>query len=151
MGVDLQFRNLKAQLEALGREYVAELTRQLISEDKVATGNLINSLDYNVVETMNGLVLQIIADDYLTNVDKGRKPGRRPPQKAIQNWVENRGIKYKNSDSKGTAFIIARSIGKKGIRPTNVIKKTQNALFNNIQTLIQKGITLDINEYIKNI
>lgn len=151
MAQDLEFRNLKAQLEALGREYVAELARQLVSDDKVATGNLINSLDYEVLQVANGLILQILADDYLTFVDKGRKPGKRPPQKAIQKWVENRGIKIKGQSSKQTGFLIARSIGKKGIKPTNVIKKTQQALFNNVQTLISKGIQLDINEYIKNI
>jgi hypothetical protein len=151
MAQDLEFRNLKAQLEALGREYVAELARQLVSDDKVATGNLINSLDYEVLQVANGLILQILADDYLTFVDKGRKPGKRPPQKAIQKWVENRGIIIKGQSSKQTGFLIARSIGKKGIKPTNVIKKTQQALFNNIQTLISKGIQLDINEYIKNI
>jgi hypothetical protein len=127
------------------------LARQLVSDDKVATGNLINSLDYEVLQVANGLILQILADDYLTFVDKGRKPGKRPPQKAIQKWVENRGIKIKGQSSKQTGFLIARSIGKKGIKPTNVIKKTQQALFNNIQTLISKGIQLDINEYIKNI
>lgn len=148
---DLLLRNLKAQLDALGREYVAELTQQLISTDKVSTGNLINSLDYEVLETVNGLVLKIIADDYLQYVDQGRRPGKRPPQKAILKWVENKGIKIKKQTPSQTAFVIARSIGKKGIKPTNVLKKTQTAIFNNIQTLVNKGISLDINEYLKNL
>lgn len=148
---DLQFRNLKGQLDALGREYVAELTQQLISADKVASGQLINSLDYEVLETVNGLVLKIIADDYLKFVDEGRRPGKRPPQKAILKWVEQRGIKIKKQTSSQTAFVIARSIGKKGIKPTNVLKKTQQAIFRNIQTLINKGIEIDIQEYIKNL
>ncbi len=62
---NLELRNLKKQLEALGREYVAELTKQLISADKVATGQLISSLDYEVLETVNGLFLSIISEDYL--------------------------------------------------------------------------------------
>lgn len=151
MAQDLVLRNLKAQLEALGREYVAELTRQLLNADKVATGQLINSLDYEVLDTVNGLVLKILADDYLTYVDKGRRPGKRPPQKVIQKWVENRGIKIKKQTPAQTAFVIARSIGKKGIKPTNVLKKTQDSIYNNIQTLVSKGIQLDINEYLKNL
>jgi hypothetical protein len=151
MAQDLVLRNLKGQLEALGREYVAELTRQLISEDKVATGNLINSLDYEVLETVNGLVLKILADDYLKFVDEGRRPGKRPPQKAIQKWVESKGIKIKKQTPAQTAFVIGRSIGKKGIKPTNVLKKTQESIFKNIQTLISKGIKLDIEEYLKNL
>ena len=148
---DLQFRNLKNQLDALGREYVAELTQQLISADKVASGQLINSLDYEVLETVNGLVLKIIADDYLKFVDEGRRPGKRPPQRAILKWIENRNIKIKKQTPAQTAFIISRSIGKKGIKPTNVLKKTQQAIFRNIQTLINKGIEIDIQEYIKNL
>ena len=148
---DLQFRNLKNQLDALGREYVAELTQQLISADKVASGQLINSLDYEVLETVNGLVLKIIADDYLKFVDEGRRPGKRPPQRAILKWIESRNIKIKKQTPAQTAFIISRSIGKKGIKPTNVLKKTQQAIFRNIQTLINKGIEIDIQEYIKNL
>jgi hypothetical protein len=148
---NLQLRNLKKQLEALGREYVAELTKQLISADKVATGQLISSLDYEVLDTVNGLFLSIISEDYLINVDKGRRPGKRPPQKAIQKWIEARNIKFKKQTPNQTAFIIARSIGKKGIKPTNVLKKTQDAIFNNIQSLVSKGIQLDINEYLEKI
>ncbi|MFN9371167.1 MAG: hypothetical protein ACK6D3_04700, partial [Planctomycetaceae bacterium] len=107
---NLQLRNLKKQLEALGREYVAELTKQLISADKVATGQLISSLDYEVLDTVNGLFLSIISEDYLINVDKGRRPGKRPPQKAIQKWIEARNIKFKKQTPNQTAFIIARSI-----------------------------------------
>lgn len=151
MAQDLELRNLKAQLEALGREYVAELTKQLIAADKVASGSLISSLDYNVLQTVNGLLLEIVADDYLVYVDKGRRPGKRPPQKAIQKWIEQKGIKIKKQTPSQSAFIIARSIGKKGIKPTNVIKKTQDSIYNNIQTLVNKGIQLDIDEYLKNI
>jgi hypothetical protein len=87
----------------------------------------INSLDYEVLETINGLVLKIIADDYLQYVDQGRRPGKRPPQRAILKWVENKNITIKKQTPSQTAFVIARSIGKKGIKPTNVLKKTQSA------------------------
>jgi hypothetical protein len=149
--IDLDYRNLKKQLEALGREYIAELTKQLISADKVASGNLINSLDYEVLETVDGLILRILSDEYLKWVDEGRRPGKRPPQKAILKWVKMRNIVIKKQKPEQTAFIIARSIGKKGIKPTNVVKKTQQSISRNINTLISKGITLDINEYMKNI
>lgn len=147
----LQLRNLKGQLEALGREYISELTKQLISEGKVSSGNLINSLDYEVLETVNGLVLTILADDYLKYVDQGRRPGKRPPQKYILKWVESKGIKIGKQSKEQTSFIIARSIGKKGIKPTNVIKNTQKIISNNIQSLIKKGIEIDIDDYIKNL
>ena len=147
----MKLTHLKGQLDALGREYIAELTSQLISADKVASGSLINSLSYEVLETVDGLILKIIADDYLQYVDQGRKPGKRPPQKAIIKWIETRGIKINKQSTKQTAFVIARSIGLKGIKPTNVLKKTQQNIYKNIQTLISKGIEIDIQEYIKNL
>lgn len=69
---------------------------------------------------------------YAYYAEMGRKPGKWPPIQPILDWVHKRGlggtysIKTKkragNYDSqikqdRGIAFVIARSIGKKGTRP----------------------------------
>jgi len=56
-----------------------------------------------------------------TNFDKvGRKPGGRPPQQDIADWVRNKGIQLRDRKTgrflavEQTAFLIARKIGKLG-------------------------------------
>jgi hypothetical protein len=79
----MEYNNLKAALEDLGVDFVKELTNQLLAADKKATGQLINSLDWRVVEVFEALFLNITADSYLKWVDEGRRPGRMPPSQVF--------------------------------------------------------------------
>jgi hypothetical protein len=143
--------NIKEALEEFGEAYIIELTKQLVAADKKVTGNLINSLDYKVIETVNGIMLRISADAYLDVVDKGRRPGKFPPVKSIERWVKTRGIKFKKSTDAQTAFVIARSIKDKGIKPTKVLDKTKQNILQSKSKLLAKAVGLDINKLIDDI
>ena len=143
---------LKEQLDKLGKEVVADIVKQLLSADKKATGNLINSLRYEVLETVDGVILNILSLNYLENIDKGRRPGAKPPPvRAIIPWVQARGIKFKNSSIEQTAFVIARSIGIKGIKPLGIKQKVIDNIINNKIQLISQGYSKDILEQIDRI
>lgn len=115
----------KELIEAIniyGAEVIAELTKQLLKADKKASGNLIKSLDHKVVKVIDNITLQILSEDYLQYVDRGRKPGSFPPVQAIAKWCTLRGI------PKSAAWPISYKIFKFGIKPTNVMQKTLSAL-----------------------
>jgi len=157
-GGKTEYENLKAALNIFGDEYITELTKQLIQLDKVATGKLLRSLDYKVVEKVEGQFEIIIkAQDYLKWVDEGRKPGTPPPYKAILSWVESRRIRFVNKKGNGflkneqTAFIIRRSISKKGIKKTNVLKTTLGNVLNLKSKIIKNGVKLDLEQLVNSI
>lgn len=136
----MTYDNLKKAMEKYGEAFVIELIQQLKDADKVATGNLAKSIDYEVVEALNQLSLGIKAPEYLEYVDSGRRKGAKPPPSdAIMKWAKARNIerfrdkKGRFISDKARAFIIARGISKNGIKPTNVIKKTLRKL-QSIQT-----------------
>jgi len=113
-----EFKPISTQkMKEFGRDYVKILWRELRREGKDATGALLNSLAFEVREEAQQIKFFILANDYLKYVDKGRKPGKYPPIKAIAKWVEVKGI------SPEAVFPIARSIFKFGIKPTNVIQR----------------------------
>ena len=141
--------NLRKQLEALGVEAVAILTRLLIEADKRASGELIRSLNFKVIQDVNGLLLSILAADYFEYVDEGRKPGKQPPIKPIQSWVKKRNIVFRGLDDRQTAFIIARSIGKKGIRPVNAKQKMIKEIMLNADKVLKLGAIKDIEALIE--
>jgi hypothetical protein len=153
-----QYDNLKVQMDKFGADLIKELANQLIIADKKATGSLIDSLDYELLVVLGDFVINITANDYLYWVDQGRKRGKTPPpQKAIRKWIDIRGVQ-RFRDKKGRfiskdsqAFIIARSIGKKGIQKTNVIKKATNKLLAAKRDLITKAAGQDLKEFAKNI
>jgi len=85
---------------------------------KVASGKLVQSINYRLQPLATGIQIQLLSEDYLKYVDKGRRPGTYPPISAIQRWASVKGI------PQGAAWGIRRNIFKYGIKPTNVISKT---------------------------
>lgn len=134
----------KQKLKEFGKDYVKILWRELNREGKKATGSLLNSLDYRIVEDAKAIKIEILANNYLTWVDKGRKPGKYPPIKAISNWVKVKGI------SQDAVFPIARKIFKFGIKPTNVIQRVVKE-FETSSTLKKKYEDEVVNTIIKSI
>jgi hypothetical protein len=112
----------KKTLNEFGKDYVKILTTFLKKNKKVASGALVNSLNYKLKETAGEILIVLEANDYLEWVDKGRKPGKYPPIKAISQWAKIKGI------SQDAVWPIAHSIYKFGIKPTNVIKQTINEI-----------------------
>ena len=144
---------LRKRLEILGSDTVAEIVKQLLEADKKATGALINSIKYEILEAADGLMLNILSSDYFNFIDEGRKPGKPPPVKAILPWIQAKGIRFTSNgkmiSQESTAFIIARSIGIKGIKPLGIKQATIENILNRKKEYIAAGIKLDISEYIK--
>lgn len=156
MDIKLEHNYFKKLLNMMGKEFVDDLKKELKILNKDATGNLINSLNYKVSEINNEWYIEIISADYLIYVDKGRKPGKRPPIKDIKPWVEARGIKIPKLKggfitSESAAYIIAKSIGDKGIKPLNFIQRVQTDLFQRYEVKIKIALKQDYEEYIKKI
>lgn len=150
-------KNLLKTFDEVGKQLVKTLVKNLLDANKKATGNLIRSVDYKIVEAANGVMVQLLAADYLTNVDEGRRKGaKQPPMKSLDKWIVARGIAPR--DAKGrfipresVKFLIARSISRNGIKPTNVIKKTINEVYSTKLALIEKAAVEDINQLIDKI
>jgi hypothetical protein len=111
-----------------GKDYVKVMVALLKGNRpfaKVASGSLVNSINYRLQDTANGINVILLANDYLKWVDRGRKPGTYPPIQAIQKWVAIKGI------PKQAAWAIRTNIFKFGIKPTRVIAKTRFQLETN--------------------
>lgn len=63
------------------------------------------------------------AKNYALTVHEGRGPGKKmPPPKALEPWVRKKlGVPAKEVE--GVAFVVARSIGIKGTKPTKFLEK----------------------------
>lgn len=145
MADDIQFNQLKKMVNQVGKDLVIELTNELLKADKKASGKLINSLKYEVIEVLGNLMIRLKAETYLTFVDQGRKPGKMPPISPIMKWIDIRGIKPRSGQSKsGLAFAIAKSIGRKGIKPTYVIKKAKDNIMAAKKEILAKAAQKDV-------
>lgn len=125
------------EIDLVGKALVDEIKMRLIQEGKVSSGRLLNSLSYNTIQSIEGWTIEILSEKYLEFVDKGRKPGKMPPIDDIQKWVIQKPVKFIGKTDSQTAFIIAKSIGKKGIVPTNIIQKSIDKVISNIEKIIK--------------
>lgn len=150
---------LKKAMDELGEDLVKGLVKALIDADKVATGNLVRSIDYRLIETADMLIVELLAAPYLKNVDKGRKKGETPPPIApILKWASVRKIKqYRNKKSGrfisnvARAVIISKGISKNGIKGINVVRKTIDDIYSKKKQLIEKAAGEDLKDMIDKI
>lgn len=124
------------EIDILAKKLIDEIKSNLIKEGKVSSGRLVNSLSYEVIKDLESVTIQILGEKYLKFVDEGRRPGKMPPIGDIKKWVIQKPVKFVGKTDDQTAFIIAKSIGKKGIVPTRVVSKSVNNILNNLERVI---------------
>lgn len=134
-----------------GKDYVKVMVSLLKNNrpyPKVASGSLINSINYRLQDTANGINVILLANDYLKYVDEGRKPSTnprsKPPIQAIQRWVAIKGL------PKEAAWAIRNNIWRFGIKPTRVLAKTRFQLETN-RTYAQKYERMIVDKLTKDI
>lgn len=124
----------KTNVNRLGRRWVA-IIKQLLANNKpyakIATGKLIQTLDFETKQNQDGdWIIEIKSAqgdngfEYLKVVDQGRKPGKFVPIKPLLNWVRIKGMED------GAAYAISKKIAKKGIKATFIIRQSVDQLFN---------------------
>lgn len=98
-----------------------KLVAKLAEQDHNATGALSDSVEMRVTELPDRWVIEALANTYGVYVNNGRRQGATaPPIAVIQEWMGQRNIGSelaKESQKRGLAFVIARSISQKGIPP----------------------------------
>lgn len=143
-------------LNTFGKDYVNTLVYLLKNNTipsrnglraypKVATGRLINTINYRLRETAEGIQFQLLAENYLQYVDKGRKPGTYPPIEPLLRWARVKGLPV------GAAYGAQKNIYKFGIKPTNVLRRAQLRIetFREFQSKYEKGVVEAIVRSIK--
>ena len=153
-----KYKALKAAMEKYGEALVIEIVNQLKDAGKEATGDLAKSVDYELIEALDSISIGIIAENYLGVVDGGRRKGAKPPPSdAIVSWMKVKGIKGRDKKTgkfisqKSAGFLIARAIGKNGIKPTFVIKKSLNKLKKLQSRLLTEAAVEDMTKMIKGV
>lgn len=144
------FELAEEQLKQLGEIFVALYKKKFEEKiypygrpergkgDKIATGKLRDSISSRVIETPDGLMLELSYNDYLKYVIRGRKPGKPPKVSILLAWIKSKkvnGRQIKGRNRKGKfikdlsfAYAIQQNIRKFGIRKTEIFDKGIDAL-----------------------
>lgn len=127
-----------------GDDYIRILTKAILDAGKSNTGRLIDSIQFDLVETAEDIVLQLSAEDYLDYVNYGRAPGTYPNMNAISKWVQLKGLPQE------ATFPIAHNIFKYGIPPSGIYNDAIEELDSFTTKALEEDLTEELLESIVN-
>lgn len=125
---------------------VSALQNSLREVDRISSAKLYQSIEVDIERFGRKITFELKMEDYWKFVDEGRKAGgKMPPIDAILKFINFRRIKpintkkikgdrktkkiKKDKANRQLAYLIARKIQKKGIKPTNFYSDVVNDTF----------------------
>ena len=157
-----EFENIQDLLNDFRSNVIREAKRNLTSQN--TSGRLSKSLKSYVKESKNSIQISFEMEDYGFFQDRGvqgtksgksldgyKYTNKMPPPKAFDKWIVKKGFKDTIRDKKGRfvkrkglAFIIARSIFEKGIKPTLFFTKPFEKFYKRLPDELVEKYGLDM-------
>ena len=149
------FKHTMKALNDFGKVIIDNYKSQLEAE-QMNNGELYRTISYSVSTGTGGWVVSVSLADYWKYVEYGRRPGKMPPVSAIENWINVKQIVPHSMTLKSgktviptipqLSFLIARSIGRRGIAPKPLFQKSFETAKQQFMQVIKDAITQDIKE-----
>ena len=157
-----EFDNIQDLLNDFRSNVIREAKRNLTNQN--TSGRLSKSLKSYVKESKNSIQISFEMEDYGFFQDRGvqgtksgksldgyKYTNKMPPPKAFDKWIVKKGFKDTIRDKKGRfvkrkglAFIIARSIFEKGIKPTLFFTKPFEKFYKRLPDELVEKYGLDM-------
>lgn len=146
----IRWDNLRRVLGEIGNDLRNTYQDNLIRDGKLASGNLLNSVNYEVQSNGRSIWIQLQLADYWKWVEEGRQPGKFPPPEAIMDWIRIKPIlpdarTGKLPTEEQLAFLIGRKIAEEGIEPGYQLRDAMQDNKVDMEDRIDEAISLDIN------
>ena len=150
------FKHTMKALNDFGDFIITNYKSQLEAE-QMTNGELYRTISYSVSTVNSGWVISVSLADYWKYIENGRRAGAKmPPVSAIENWINVKQIVPHSMTLKSgktvvptipqLSFLIARSIGQRGIPPKPLFKNSFEAAKQQFIQVIKDAITQDIKE-----
>jgi len=163
----MRLENTEAALQAF-KSFVIQQSRSRLSKGgKNVSKQLYNSLKGNVKQMPNSILVEFEMEDYGIYQDKGVSGTEKkyntpfsyttkmPPIKPLAQWAKNRNIrlrdkegKFKKGNYNTIGYLIARSIYKKGIKPTLFFTKPFEQAFKKLPDELIAKFGLDVEDFL---
>ena len=135
--------------QAFGDELKKNLIQELRRTKAIASGDLLKSIQFDVKPTDDGgAIVTLNGNDYITYVDKGRKPGRYAPTSALKQWIKTKGIATDDAKVTAVAFAINNKIKRQGIKPRPVLERAYSNGLPMYDKIIDDNLNKDLDTYL---
>lgn len=163
----MEWKNTKLVLDEFGKQFIDAYRSGLDAKNANASRVLYNSLNFEVKMGKQSISLDIMLNDYWKYLEYGCKgtktsypdayyPAHFPPTSAIEEWIKIKPVipeqrNGKLPTQKQLAFLIARSINKKGIEPRFIFRDSVDDVWEQLKDALNEAIEKDVENNIKEI
>lgn len=150
----LNFDNLQSVLEDYGNKVRNLYQDKLITNDRIASGGLLNTVEYIVERGDREWSVSLKLQDYWKYIEEGTKP-HFPPVSKILEWVKIKPV-LPRPNQKGRmprpeqlAYAIAHNINKYGTKGTNDLAEAIAEVNKEFEDKIVYALGLDCEQILK--
>ena len=167
----LKTEHTKKLLNSFAKGIIEQAKKILKAKKKNVSGKLLNSLKYKIKEDKNGFDLSFQGARHANFIDKGvsgkekrqyfkdlnnkrrqspfRYKSKQPPSSVLDKWIVRKGIAPRTKTGqfmkrKSLAFLIARSIKKKGIKSTSFFSSSVHTQYKKFKPKMLAAFKQDI-------
>lgn len=146
----MEFNNLRSVLLDYAIALQNKYKDNLLLSDRLATGELIKSVQYKTDFKDKEFIIYLELEDYYKYVENGTKP-HFPPVNAILNWIKAKPvlptpINGKLPTPNQLAYLIGRKISIEGTEGSHDLEKSSKTISEEYEELILEALEKDINE-----
>lgn len=142
--------HVQAVMEEMAIAIRNEYQDNLIRNDRIASGDLLNNIEYEVTRGDFTYTIYVKMKDYWYYVENGRKAGKWPPIDNILRWITVKPVLPRpNAEGKlptpqQLAFLIARKIGEEGTQGTQDLRKATDTIWDTFEDRLYEAIDEDV-------
>lgn len=142
--------HVQAVMEEMAIAIRNEYQDNLIRNDRIASGDLLNNIEYEITRGDFTYTIYVKMKDYWYYVENGRKAGKMPPIDNILRWITVKPVLPRpNAEGKlptpqQLAFLIARKIGEEGTEGTQDLRKATDTIWDTFEDRLYEAIDEDV-------
>ena len=142
--------HVQAVMEEMAIAIRNEYQDNLIRNDRIASGDLLNNIEYEITRGDFTYTIYVKMKDYWYYVENGRKAGKMPPIDNILRWITVKPVlprpnaKGKLPTPQQLAFLIARKIGEEGTQGTQDLRKATDTIWDTFEDRLYEAIDADV-------
>jgi len=138
--------NMESDLAKIG-ESVLKVVGDVLYKAKI---DVKETLSTAFEVKVNNKQIDVLIPGHYSFVDKGRKKGKRPPVRAILNWIRQKKISIPQGITElSFAYAVVNSIENKGIKAKPFISNLRKEIGSLVRTYVSNSIRDSLNNVFK--
>lgn len=151
----MNFDNTIEVLNSFGRLLVEDYKESLIYNSVNASDDLYKSVKYYFESDNRFLEVKLELESYYWYVENGRKAGKFPPIKAIEEWIKVKPVlPYADKNGKlptlnQLTYLIGRKIKEDGIEGKHLLQKSVDDIYREIEKSLVEALSKDLHKAVE--